>query len=834
MKSYDVLPCELNPRVLTAPEVHLFRYTPTLKEELEKGLITREEALKLYRAMLLQRNVEYMVRDLDVKRFVPHEGYEYRGTSHLSVGQEGSAAGAMSVLKKGDYITSTHRGHGHCVNKGLFALWEMEEGELREFVRDAEKNEFPIGEYGGLLESAIDYHMYRTMAELLGKEAGYCKGRGGGMHIADFSVGNLGANAIVGGSMAIATGAAFAAAHQKQDRVVVCCVGDGAMNNGIAHESMNFATMAQFEHGLPVIYFVENNQYGYTGQQKGEVTDIEHMSQRGLGYNAEGMHAETVCGMNVLSVREALKRAKELCLKGEGPVLIDAETYRHWGHNFKDKGTAYRTDVEKEAWLKRDPVEWFKGQLVQNGIFTEASAEAEWEWARKKVEKVTMLAVRGRDPDPKEMYFGLLSDTTSEGIGDRYKTVNLLKAVRNIPRDSEGKILARHAVVEALTEEMIRDRRVCVWGEDVAEQGGAYSATYGLLDIFGRERVFNTAISESAIIGTGIGASMAGLRPVVELMYIDFMLQAMDQIGNQAAKARYMFGGQYAIPMTIRATIGGGKGYAGQHSQSLESVAAHFPGLKVVAPSNAYDMKGLLKSAIRDDNPVFFIEHQWVYLEKTVVPLEEYTVPLGVGKVARKGSDITVVAYSNMVSRCAAAAEKLEREEGISVEIVDPRTLVPLDIGLIAKSVKKTGRAMVVVQAVYTGGYASHISHEITRRCFGGLKAPVRLVTSYDVPPPMAWPLETANIPSVERIAASIKEELKAGSGPKAKRTGAQAAGASGRVVKAARGGLKSGSAVKAKPKTVAKLKPKSKPKGAGKPKLKTKTRTKPGTRPKK
>ena len=307
--------------------------------------------------------------------------------------------------------------------------------------------------------------------------------------------------------------------------------------------------------------------------------------------------------------------------------------------------------------------------LVQVGISYQSDLE--------KVEKVTMLAVRGRDPDPKEMYFGLLSDTTSEGIGDKYKTVNLLKAVRNIPRDSEGKILARHAVVEALTEEMIRDRRVCVWGEDVAEQGGAYSATYGLLDIFGRERVFNTAISESAIIGTGIGASMAGLRPVVELMYIDFMLQAMDQIGNQAAKARYMFGGQYAIPMTIRATIGGGKGYAGQHSQSLESVAAHFPGLKVVAPSNAYDMKGLLKSAIRDDNPVFFIEHQWVYLEKTVVPLEEYTVPLGVGTVARKGSDITVVAYSNMVSRCAAAAEKLEREEGISVEIVDPRTLVP-------------------------------------------------------------------------------------------------------------------------------------------------------------
>jgi pyruvate dehydrogenase E1 component beta subunit len=253
---------------------------------------------------------------------------------------------------------------------------------------------------------------------------------------------------------------------------------------------------------------------------------------------------------------------------------------------------------------------------------------------------------------------------------------------------------------------------------------------------------------------------MVGLRPVVELMYIDFVLQAMDQIGNQAAKARYMFGGQYSIPMVIRATIGGGKGYAGQHSQSLESVPAHFPGIKVIAPSNAYDMKGLLKSAIREDNPVFFIEHQWVYLEKAVVPLEEYTVPIGVGKVVREGSDLTVVCYSNMVPRVMAAAQKLKDEDGINIEVVDPRTLVPLDIDLIARSVQKTRRAMIVVQAVYTGGYASHISHEITRTCFSELQAPVKILSAYDVPPPMSYPLEVENIPSVEKIIRVVKEQL--------------------------------------------------------------------------
>ena len=768
MKDMDILPCAGEKKIITFPGIPVFRYTPSLKEELDKGVIKKEEALELYRSMILQRNFEFMVRDLDNKRFVPIEGFEFRGTTHLSVGQEASAVGAMSVLSRQDYITSNHRGHGHCVNKGFFALYGMSEDELEEFMKDSEANQFFRDGYSSTREAAIDYHLYRTMAELLGKDTGYCRGRGGGMHIADFSVGNLGANAIVGGSLGIATGAAYAVYHKKEDRVVVCCVGDGSMNNGIAHEAMNFAAMAQFEHGLPVIYFVENNQYGYTGQQKGEVTGVEHLSVRGAGYNREAMHAETVCGMNVLSVREAMKKARELCLGGEGPVLLEVNTYRHWGHNFKDKGTSYRTDTEKKAWMEHDPVDWFKNELIVNQILKADEASEEWNRARKKIEQVTVMAAESRDPDVKDIYFGVYIDTSSsEGPGspgDRYKTKNLLKSPRSIPRDSKGQILARHAVVEALTEEMIRDKRVVVWGEDVAEQGGAYSATLGLLDIFGRGRIFNAPISESAIIGTGVGAAMVGLRPVVELMYIDFILQAMDQVGNQAAKARYMFGGQYCVPLTIRATIGGGKGYAGQHSQSLEAVATQFPGLKVAAPSNSYDMKGLLKTAIRDDNPVLFIEHQMVYLEKGVVPeKEDYTIPFGKARVAREGRDFTIVAYSNMVSRSLAAAGILEKEDGIQVEVVDPRTLVPLDVKTINESVNKTGRAAVVVQASYTGSFASHISHEITRGCFKNMKGPVRIVSSYDVTPPMSHTLEIENMPSPERIARSVREELKGG-----------------------------------------------------------------------
>lgn len=759
MKEIDVMPCHDERATMKLPEITLYRYDPDLKDELDKGIITKDEALRLYKVMIIQRAFEYTIRDLDSKRFVPYEGFEFRGSTHLSVGQEASQSGAVSALTKDDYIAVHHRAHGHCLAKGLFAYYAMSEKELKEVLSTAEENEFDAGGYKDLLEAVVDYHFYRMIAEALGMQAGYCHGRGGAMHIADFSVGHLGANAIVGGGSPIGTGAALAASLLEEQRVVLNAFGDGAMNNGVVHESMNFAAMAQFERGLPVIFYVENNQYGMTGQQKGEVTNIEYLSQRGAAYNDVAMHAETICGMNILTVRDAVRRAKELCLNGEGPVFIEANTYRFWGHNFKDKGTSYRTNRETEAWQSHDPVDWYKRELEVNDIITVADADQMFDEMREKLKELTMMATKSRFPEIKDMEWGLYADTTSDNVGDEYRTKTILKPFRRIKRDSDGMLLGRHAVLEALKEEMMRDRRVVVWGEDVAAYGGAYNATLGLYDTFGGERIFNAPISEAAIIGTGVGAAMAGLRPVVELMYIDFILMAMDQVGNQAAKTRYMFGGQSDIPLTIRTTIGGGKGYAGQHAQSLESIVTQFPGLKVAIPSNPYDLKGLLKTAIRDDNPVCVIEHQWVYLEKNVVPEEEYTIPFGQANVVREGKDITVVAYSQMVNITKEAAELLT-QEGIDVEIVDPRTLVPLDVETITKSVKKTGRAMIVTQAPYTGGFSSHISHEITRKAFGDMKCPVRIVSGYDVPPPMAHPLEVENMPNAERVARGIKETL--------------------------------------------------------------------------
>ncbi|MCD6351217.1 MAG: dehydrogenase E1 component subunit alpha/beta [Armatimonadetes bacterium] len=757
-KDIDVRPV-FDPGKIEIDPVPLFVWQGDLKQALEQGL-SREDALNAYRCMLYIRSFEEMVVQLKQGRFKPMPGFKFVGATHLSIGQEAVAAGGISAIRPTDFITSTHRGHGHSIAKGYYALLARSPEELVEFIGGVGWEASP--DDPDLLEKAIQVHLNRTMAELLGKEEGYCRGRGGGMHIADFHAGHLGANAIVGGSIGIGTGAAMGLQKLGTDSVVLCLFGDGAANNGICHESMNFGAMAQFKRGTPVIYLIENNQYGMTGQQVGEVTGIRHLARRGASYNHENLHAEVVNGMDVVAVRDAVTRAAELCRQGQGPVLLECLTYRFMGHSLSDDRTTYRSKQEEEMWQAWDPIDTFERQAFEAGLLTEEEAKQYHAEAAKRIHDATNWAGNeGTDPEPSTIYEGLLTDTNTENLGPEWATPRseLLTEPQKQKRDGQGRILYRHAIAEALMEEMLRDRRVILYGEDVADYGGAFGATRGLIEIFGRERVFNTAISEAAIIGTGCGAAMVGMRPVVEIMYIDFILMTMDQLGNQVAKSRYMFGGKMTIPLVVRTSIGGGKGYAGQHSQSLEAVVCMFPGLKVIAPATAYDAKGLLKAAIRDDNPVVFIEHQLAYLEKDVVPEDDYTVPIGVAKVAREGTDVTIVAYSYMYYVAMKAAE-MAAEEGISVEVVDPRTLVPLDLDTLAGSVRKTGRAVILQQAPEIGCYGKHIAQAITEQCWGDLKAPVRVVAAHNVPPPMAQPLEQENIPSPEKVLRNIHELL--------------------------------------------------------------------------
>ncbi len=760
MKNFDILP-EFKPGYIEFKPIPLFVYQSNLSKALKDDFLTAEEAVRMYKIMLMNRFFEETIVNMKQAKFLPFENFQFTGATHLSIGQEAVAVGTMAAIRWTDYITSTHRGHGHSIAKGAYRIYAINRKERLQFL--SEKGDFSNLKDEDLLERALDHHLCKTMCELLGKEAGYCRGRGGGMHIADFNARHLGANAIVGGSYAIGVGAGLAQHLLGTGHIVVIMVGDGAANNGIAHEAMNFAVQGQFERGLPVIFLVENNQYGMTGQQYLEVTGVQHLAQRGAGYNKANMNAEAVDGMNVLAVYDAVRRASEKCRKGEGPVLLECMTYRYMGHSLSDKRTSYRSPEEEKAWKEKDPLQHFHTQLVESGVLTAIEAADIAKKISQKIRKLTCEAANSADPRVEDIEQGLWADTSMAAVDEKEKRPPsvLLRPLRKIKRMPGGKILYRHAIWEALTEEMVRDSRVIFYGEDVADYGGAFGVTAGLLEIFGRKCVFNTPISEAAIVGTACGAAMAGLRPVAEIMYIDFIPLALDQLGNQVAKVRYMFGGKAKIPLVIRTTIGGGKGYAGQHSQSLEALIVHFPGLKVIAPFTAYDAKGLLKTAIRDDNPVVFIEHQLLYADLGFVPEEEYLIPFGQASLLREGKDVTLISYLFLLKNTLKAAELLKEREGLEAEVIDLRTLVPLDTKTVSDSVRKTGCCILVTQAPLACSFAEHVAYELQRIIFPALKKPVEIVSAFSIPPPMAAPLENENIPSPERIFKSIMTIMK-------------------------------------------------------------------------
>jgi 2-oxoisovalerate dehydrogenase E1 component len=683
-------------------------------------------------------------------------GFRYRGPTHLSIGQEAASAGACAAIKWDDYITSTHRGHGDSIAKGYAAIRGRSEDELRQWIGTEGAAELS-GD--ALREAAKDEHVYRTAAELFGKSDGYCRGRGGGMHIADFTSAHLGANAIVGGSLGIATGAALSCRKAGDGRLVLCFAGDGAYANGVVLESLNFACQAQFTNaeltdkvfGLPAIYVIINNQYGMTGQQRGEVSGLDFLARRGAGFGMDAMHAEVVNGMNALAVRDAVRRAADICRGGKGPVLLELMCYRFHGHSLSDPRNEYRDKGEEDAWRKSEPVQTLFDQVAETGVASYEELEELKARVAARHEQAAIRAAQSPDPDPAEVTRYVFTDTFCETVPAEAADVKRVGEPAP-PQRKDGEITFKEALFEALLEEMLRDSRVVLYGEDVADYGGAFKVTKGLLETFGRERVFNAPISEAAIIGTAVGASMTGLRPVVELMYSDFEFQAGDQLFNQAAKWHYMSGGQTTVPLVVRSSVGAGKGYGGQHSQALEAHATHTPGMYVVCPSTPHDAKGLLKSAIRDDNPVLFVESQALYNNKGAVPEGEYLEPLGKAAVRREGGDVTVVAWSLLAHLMLEAGEVLAGEHGIDVELIDLRSLIPLDMETVLNSVRKTGRCVVACQACRTGSFTAEVAARIQEEAFDYLDAPVARIGSADAISPQSEVLEKAYLPGVADI----------------------------------------------------------------------------------
>ena len=623
-----------------------------------------------------------------------------KGTAHSYVGEEAIASAVGSILRDDDYMASNHRGHGHCIAKG----------------------------------AKLD----RMMAELMGRDTGYCHGLGGSMHIADMNLNILGANGIVGAAMPLSTGTALAAKLRGTDQVVVAFFGDGGSNQGIFHESLNLASVWK----LPVLFICENNQYALSTSYK-RTTSAAQISDRAIGYQVPGV---TIDGNDPEEVYNVVEEAVARARAGEGPTLIECLTYRWGQHSLRANLNDPRPEKELEEWIARDPMKVIEKALIDNKVAT-----------RKRLNEI------GKAVETE------LEEAVTYGKDSPEPNVAMMEAAVYSPHatytepgpNTDRELSFPEALNEALAQEMARDDSVFVMGEDVGETGGIFTVTKGLIDKFGEERVRDTPISEATFVGCGVGAAIAGMRPVVEIQIFDFIALTMDMLVNQAAKFRYMLGGGPTVPLVVRGPQGGGIRMAAQHSQSLEAWFTHVPGLVVVAPSTPYDAKGLLVSAIRDDNPVIFLETKLSYVGAGgPVPEELYAIPIGKADVKREGADVTVLATMAMVPRALTAATQLARE-GIDVEVVDPRTLRPLDEETILESVRKTNRLVIVHEAWQKGGFGAEVSALVVENAFDYLDAPIQRVGARDVPMPYNDGLEVEVIPSVDRIANAIRDVMR-------------------------------------------------------------------------
>jgi 2-oxoisovalerate dehydrogenase E1 component len=644
------------------------------------------DLIEMHRRMLVIRGFEERVSGL-------YRDGEVPGFVHLSTGQEAAAVGACWPLRPEDVITSTHRGHGHCLAKGLLPL--------------------PM------------------FAELMAREEGTNRGRGGSMHIADPNIGIFGANGIVAAGLPIAAGAATAAQLRGRGTVAVAFFGDGAVAQGAFHEAMNLAAVWH----LPVIFFCENN--GYAEFSPASNQHPVPLERRAAGYGVDFL---AVDGNDVVATAAVMHETVQVVREGRGPALIEASTYRWHGH-YEGDPQRYRSPEEVRDWEGRDPLLVHARRLRSAGVSEDVISSLELSVARELDEAVES-ARRLPTPSPATLTQFVLRDRPIIQEPD--------------PPGADAPVFrTMDAIRGALEAELAADEGVFVAGIDVAAGGNVFGLTRGLHDRFG-DRVRDTPISETAIMGLGVGAAMAGMRPVVELMYVDFVGVCLDQLLNQAAKMPFMTGGAAEMALTVRTQFGAGRSSGSQHSQSLEALLAHIPGLSVVMPSRPSDTYGLLRAAIRDPNPVVFIENRLLYGMKGPQPPPDYILPIGRSAVLRRGTDVTVVSVSRMVNEAVAAAEALEGE-GIDVEVIDLRTVAPLDMGPILDSVQKTSRLLIAHEAVVPFGIGAEIAAIVAREAFWDLDAPIQRIGAAATPPPYAPDLERAWLPDRSDIVVAVR-----------------------------------------------------------------------------
>jgi 2-oxoisovalerate dehydrogenase E1 component len=628
-----------------------------------------------------------------------HQRGLIHGACHTYVGQEAIAAGVCEHLTASDVIFSTHRGHGHALAKGL-----------------------PPGQ---------------LIAELFGRASGCSRGRGGSMHLFAPEIGLLGTSGIVAPCILQAAGGGYAFKLKRTGGVAAAFFGDGAVNNGGFHEGLNMAAIWK----LPVLFICENNQFA-TEVPFAEASGIPDVGRRAASY---GLPGEEIDGNDVLAVHAAAARAVARARAGDGATLIECKTYRTRAHAEGMGDFDYRTREEVASWKERCPIALLRRRLEGEFGIAAADLDAVEQEVAAEVARGRAEAEAAAAPPPTDA------------------TTHVYAAPRQV-REPAADPAARQTsfiqgTVEALDAAMAADPSVFVLGEGIGRRGGNFRTTAGLFAKYGPDRLRDTPICERGFTGLACGAAMAGARPVVDFMFVDFLLDAWGEIVNQIAKMQFMSSGRLRMPIVLRGCIGIGHSAATHHSGSYYGMLAQVPGLRVVVPSTPRDAKGLFAHALRGDDPVFFLEHRELLQLKGPVEEGDFEIPFGQARIARVGTDATLVAVGRMNHLCLAAAESLARE-GANVEVIDPRTVAPLDVDTILASVAKTGRLLVVDEPAGPCGLAAEIAACVADRGFDDLDAPVRRITGVPSPTPYAPVLEEQVVPSAAVIEAAARALL--------------------------------------------------------------------------
>ena len=655
--------------------------------------MAHEEFLSLFRTMLIIRHTEEELARC-------HQRGLIFGACHTYVGQEAIATGVCAHLTKDDPVFSTHRGHGHALSKG------MPPREL--------------------------------MAELFGRATGCSRGRGGSMHLFSPEIGMMGTSGIVGACILQACGGGYSSKLMKSGSVAVAFFGDGAVNNGAFHEGLNMASIWK----LPVLFICENNQFA-TEVSFSYSSGIPDVGRRAANYGIPGFEVD---GNDVIAVTKVAHEAVVRARSGGGATLIECKTYRTRPHAEGMGDFMYRTREQVEEWKRKCPIASFRERLLNEFGINESTLQGIESEIQSLVAEAKAFAESSPLPDPSTAAMNVYA--ASKSVASHTKLVE--------EKDPSRMITFTQATHEALAEEMAVNPSIFVMGEGIGVRGGNFKTTAGLYDLYGPVRLCDTPISERGFVGLAGGAAMTGTRPVVDFMFADFILDSIGEIINQIAKMQYMSSGRLKMPVLLRGCIGIGHSAATHHSGSYYSMYAQVPGLRVVVPSNAYDAKGLMKHALRCDDPVMFLEHREILTTKCHVPAEDYEIEFGHAAIVREGKNVTVVALARMVHLTMSVCEQLE-QEGISVEVIDPRTVSPLDTETILQSVAKTGRLLIVDEPPSPCGFSAEIAAQIADAGFNYLDAPIRRLTGVFTPTPYSPPLEAVVVPTAVNIAYAIR-----------------------------------------------------------------------------